>query len=198
MNNKCPASTVFTTLASTPSQTPCPTLPPVTTTTTATTTTATTTTAGSTTTTAPPKINYRLPGDLKPYFYDISLSFKYVNEEVQEQFDGTSTISFECKKTTNKVVLHIKNLDIKNHTIKVVDNANPSFNFTDIPWEHDEEREFFTALLPANLQASRNYTITIGYVGYLLQDNVGFYKSSYTNANGEKRFLAYFFNFNVF
>ena len=140
----------------------------------------------------PPKLNYRLPSDLKPYFYDIQLSFKYVNEEVQENFDGTSIISFECKKSTNKVILHIKNLDIKNHTLKVEDNANASFVLTDFAWEHDEEREFFTAMLPTNLQATRNYTITIGYVGYLLQDNVGFYKSSYTNSNGQKRFLIIF------
>ena len=122
-----------------------------------TTPTSASTSTPSTTITTPVKINYRLPTDLLPYFYDIEISLKYNNEELGDMFDGTVYIDVDCKKDTNKVILHIKELDIKNDTITITDKSNSSFELKNLKWEHDEEREFMIIHLPESLKQSKNY-----------------------------------------
>ena len=75
------------------------------------------------------KINYRLPTHLKPFYYEISIK-SFIGSMFAEKsfkFDGNINISFTCLNSTDKIVLHIKDLEIKNETLKLT-HSNDKFS----------------------------------------------------------------------
>ena len=153
---------------------------------------ATTTAALTTTTTTPTApLNYRLPTNLKPYNYDVLLKVQF-ETIVQNSFpyDGELTIYFNCVEDTNNLIFHINKLEINNATLSVRSLTDSSFSeIRGFNWTNDFERQFFMASLPQTFKRNHSYTVFVQFTGYLTDDNAGFYRSSYTADDGQKRWL---------
>jgi aminopeptidase N len=136
------------------------------------------------------KVDYRLPQNIKPYLYDLIIKTNFYDDIEPVDFNGTVKIYFKCFKQTDKVILHVKNLDIFNSSIKV-NQVSPGltaeFKVKDLVY--DLEREFLIIELDSPFFDDRNYVVTIQYKGYLKDDNIGFYRSSYFDSQGNKRWL---------
>ena len=132
------------------------------------------------------KINYRLPLDMRPYLYELTVLTDF-NEFVEPvDFNGTVIIHMKCMKTTDKIILHVKELEIFNKTIKLVKSTTQEVLIKSL--SVDYEREFFIVELYEQLQIEGNYTLFIQYRGFIKEDNIGLYRSSYIDNQGKQRY----------
>jgi hypothetical protein len=129
-------------------------------------------------------IQYRLPSDIKPFSYELVLLVYFNDTAEPVDFNGTVKIHFKCLKNTDKIIVHAKELEIFNNTVKVQSHVDQieikSFSI-------DFEREFFIIELSNPLKTDLDYTLIIQYKGYIKEDNIGFYRSSYFDNYGKKR-----------
>lgn len=131
-----------------------------------------------------PKIEYRLPGDVIPISYDITLTpvleddFKYT---------GKSIIVVTAKKTTKEIVLHSKGLKITAKSV-IIDEKDPANKIVDLKLE--EKTDFLRITLENNIVENQKLSIELEYSGKLDDNLRGFYRSSYINEAGQKRWLA--------
>ena len=134
-----------------------------------------------TTTTSANVVNtYRLPTYLKPYLYELEIQ-PYVGNNVTYKekaftFTGTVIIHFTCIEETDKIVLHSKELDIKNYSLA---SNNPEISLEN--FDIDPETDFFTLYANDTFQKNSNYSVKIQFSGVILDKLYGFYRSSYTN-----------------
>ncbi|KAG5683236.1 hypothetical protein PVAND_012529 [Polypedilum vanderplanki] len=131
-------------------------------------------------------INYRLPNNTKPLYYDIHMT-THIHENKFE-FNGHVIIKFEVKTLPlNEIVIHMKeleNLEIKllNSTLGLIEN--------NVDYDHEEETDFLIIKTKNNLVLNGIYHLDITYDGELRDDNLGFYRSSYLNDKNENIWLA--------
>ena len=139
------------------------------------------------------QLNYRLPTDLIPYSYDVTSDFQFQTINTVYNgfpYNGEVTIWFKCVRTTSNLVLHINKLDVDNSSISLKSLTDSSFTeMKAFKWYNDYTRHFFIANLTQQLRAGQNYTLSMKYVGYLTDDNAGFYRSSYIDENNNKKWL---------
>ena len=138
------------------------------------------------------KLNYRLPTDLLPVHYDVLVNIQFVTL-VNNTFPykGEVNISFRCVRDTSSLVLHVNKLDIDNSSLILESTTDNQFiSLRSFNWYNDFTRHFFIANLTGQtFKANQNYTLFMKYVGYLTDDNAGFYRSSYTDDNGVVKWL---------
>lgn len=127
------------------------------------------------------KENYRLPTNIIPLNYVIKIQ-PFMNPN-QLYFKGSVLISVNCKESTNSIELHSKDLEIDREKILIKneddDFDSPKFNLTDFNYKD----EVLKLKLKENLNKGDNYTIYIEFKGYLHNNLVGFYRSSYIDSN---------------
>ena len=124
--------------------------------------------------------NVRLPANIVPDHYEVSLSADLESFNVT----GEVTVNAEVISETPYVLIHAKDMNITGAQVSQGGSAvgiKSAFNFT--------ENEFYVIELasalktgPLDIHITYNYTLT--------DDLVGFYRSSYTTQSGEKRWLA--------
>lgn len=133
--------------------------------------------------------NYRLPTNIKPTYYDITLQpiFNTSNDE-SFTFKGISVIELNVKEPTDKIIFHARNLNISSASIEILTNpyAEPSLNITNIIYDEVEQRDFVTLILNKNVSLDVPLRLTLNYIGKLNDDLRGFYRSSYKNEAGEE------------
>ena len=133
-------------------------------------------------TTATKKANdYRLPENVIPDNYNIKLKPLLSTETDPDYFEGTVTIKVQVLEVTTSIILHAKDLTIKNVTVVKEDDTEVSV----IPSE-DPTFEFLSIINNDGKFEVAKYTITISYEGIHSDDMDGFYRSSYME-NGEKK-----------
>jgi aminopeptidase 2 len=120
---------------------------------------------------------YHLPVTVTPVSYIITLTPDFVDFV----FDGEVEISVTAEQETDNISLHYNNMTL--HSTEVLNERDEFLNFTE---DYNEETNIYTILLD-NTTEPGNYTIRITYTGHLLDDMAGFYRSSYTTADGEQR-----------
>ena len=136
------------------------------------------------------KVEYRLPSDLKPSLYELTI-WAYFNDTVEPvDFNGTVKIYFKCFKSTDKIIIHAKELEIFNNTIKVQHSVDNQIRVKSLGFDY--EREFCIIELSNQLKKDENYTLFIQYRGYIKEDNIGFYRSSYHDNDGKRRLVFIF------
>ncbi len=131
------------------------------------------------------KINYRLPTHLKPFYYEISIK-SFIGSMYAEKsfkFDGNINISFTCLNSTDKIVLHIKDLEIKNETLKLT-HSNEIIE-ANLSWTNDFDREFMIINLNKECVKFNNYTLHMLYTGEISENLAGYYQSSYASLNDQ-------------
>ncbi len=137
------------------------------------------------------KINYRLPRDLLPYFYEIFIKPYFNVTQEPDLYIGNVLIKFRCTKTTSKLIVHShENLEINNSSLELSSLSDSNFNtIKKFDWFFDQRTQFFIADFKRNIFfENQNYSLNIGFKGLLKDDNAGIYKSSYRDNEGNKRF----------
>lgn len=131
--------------------------------------------------------NYRLPKNLKPSSYHISTRTNFDSLTEPQDYNGSVEIQFSVTNQTDLIVLHHIDLAIDISSINVAALNGQKVNV--LSTSYDNETNFFTVKLSDMLNYGQNYTISMDYVGKLLSNNIGFYKSSYTDAQGNRRYI---------
>ena len=147
-----------------------------------------TTSTGSTT---PAKKNYRISRDLLPSFYEITIQPYFKPESMPEYFKGKVAIDFTCEKETNKLVLHKKDLDLDNSTLLLTSASDADFSERkNFPFSYDSDTHFLTFEFDKSFKVGSHYRFSVEYKGYTTDDELGFYRSYYTDSNDKKRWLV--------
>ena len=137
------------------------------------------------------KINYRLPLNLKPFFYEIQLqpfigpSSTYGNRSFTTI--GTTIIHFTCQTQTDKVYFHAKNLSID--SLRLNSNDDYQNEVLTNSFVYDSQKDYGIVSLKTNCITGIDYSLTIKYKG-LINEQFGLYKSSYKDKNGTTHYLA--------
>lgn len=130
------------------------------------------------TTTAHPK-NIYLPDNLIPFHYDLHLHPDIYQEDPKDfTFTGNVNIYIDCKKATQIITLHARDLSIDEKTL-TVERADDHHHFE---WDHtgtDKAREFFKIHLKQALMVGERYVINITFNGPIKHDLRGIYYGSY-------------------
>lgn len=130
-------------------------------------------------------IDYRLPNNTKPIRYDIKLTTDVHNENFT--FTGRVTIEIEAVENSAEVTLHYRLLTIVNVALLRSTGGTIQPN---VPFTANDTLEFLIIKPTQRLIAGTRYLIAIDYVGILRNDDAGFYRSSYVDILGTRKWLA--------
>jgi aminopeptidase 2 len=128
---------------------------------------------------------YRLPQTATPVNYTITLTPDYDNFTT---FTGEVQILVTATTDGNNISLHYDNMTVHSRTVTDIHGTVLDLDLDD-DRSYDNTTNIYTLIL-SNKQTftpGDKYIIYINYTGHLLDDMVGFYRSSYTTADGEKR-----------
>ncbi|XP_077524917.1 aminopeptidase N-like isoform X2 [Amblyomma americanum] len=131
----------------------------------------------------PPPKNLRLPRSLVPVHYDVELK---PTLEGNFTFAGSVAILVKCATATSSVTLHVKDLNVSDVSVSEAAGSRMEHD----KYDEDKSLQFLVISLKRPLAAGSNYTIRMNFVGSLNDDLAGFYRSSYVDASGRKRWLA--------
>jgi len=125
---------------------------------------------------APALAAARLPTDVVPVSYDIT-----VDPDAQKMtFTGTETVNVAVKKATRTIILNAADMTISRATI----------DGKAVPFKLDNAAQQLTLTLPAPAKLG-NHVITFAWTGKINESAAGFFAIDYTNNDGSKaRMLA--------
>lgn len=118
-----------------------------------------------------------LPTNVKPLRYDLVLEPDFTTFK----FDGELDIDLKVQADSSTVVLN--SVEIEIHSATINGAKIDKFDF-------DTEKQTVTFHLSSQLSKDSNATLSLKFTGELNDKMAGFYRSSYTNASGEKAYLA--------
>lgn len=125
-------------------------------------------------------ISYRLPNETYPEHYNIQLTTNI--HEGDFRFTGKVGITIITREETSLIVVHARQLVIGE--VSLWNTLTPPTEIEIYPIEYDAVTEFVTIrLLNGVLQSNQRYFVIIEYNGELREDNLGFYRSSYRDAD---------------
>jgi hypothetical protein len=130
------------------------------------------------------QINFRLPTDIKPLLYEMKIK-SYVGPpslygSKSFTFEGTSNITFVCIFPTNKIILHIKDIMVKQTKVFSLDSSiQLHFNGK---LEFDDEKDFLIIGLDNKCAVNRYYKLELIFEGIIAETLYGFYRSSYVDS----------------
>ncbi|XP_069173006.1 LOW QUALITY PROTEIN: uncharacterized protein [Procambarus clarkii] len=134
------------------------------------------------------EVDIRLPTALKPLHYVVKLQ-PFINGNFS--IVGYVEIEIEVLEPTSNITLHILDIITKNETIKVVPSDDVNGTGIEVQQNlYDNDRQFYTGVLAEELEVGRNYILSMQFLGYLNDELVGFYRSTYTDEDGNTRLLA--------
>lgn len=131
--------------------------------------------------------NYRLPHDTIPSHYAVSLSTNVHTGDTV--FNGTVAITLSVLSNTTKIVVHARQLE--NFTASIIQQGVTEAVSQELVYEYEAEREFLTfSKTGLTFPEDTTWILTINYQGHLRTDNGGFYLSTYTDEEGNTKYLA--------
>ena len=126
--------------------------------------------------------NVRLPTNVTPSHYDVKLDVNLETFEVK----GFVNITCSVNKETSYILVHAKDMSIGQG---VHLQYGRDLTSVETVGTFQPENDFYVLKLSAELQPGTVY-VHLPFNYSLRNDLAGFYKSSYTNAGGQERFLA--------
>nr|CAD7197139.1 unnamed protein product [Timema douglasi] len=131
--------------------------------------------------------NHRLPTAVVPESYTLKV-IPYFEVDSEFTFDGEVVIRVNVKEPTDRIVLHVNQLDIVESSLTIT-SVSDQTQLTIINTTLDTPRQFFDIQLQEELVEGSVYDVKIIYVGYLNNDMAGFYRSYY-KVGEETRWIA--------
>ncbi|KAJ8281245.1 hypothetical protein GJAV_G00065250 [Gymnothorax javanicus] len=140
---------------------------------------------------AAPQRDMRLPGNLIPESYRISLQVHlypkaagFKNQSLD--FTGNSTVKFRCVNSTNTIYIHSKGLNVS--LIGVTDEKGKEMT-TDQVHLMEDERDFIIIQLVNTLRVDGLYYLSTAFKGKS-DDTDGLFVNPYTEEENEERYFA--------
>lgn len=131
---------------------------------------------------------YRLPQQVVPIHYDVEL----IPHIVQDNFttDGEMSIDVEVRQPTNTIALHTMNITLdESWTELTAHNGEAEYpgQIRVHPKQHryDENTQILAIRFDKPLDRGA-YTLRLKFTGILADDGRGFYRSFYTDDDGNK------------
>ncbi len=91
---------------------------------------------------------------------------------------------------TNKLVLHMVELELDNSTLKIESDSDADFKTREkFPWTYDPITHFLTFTFDKQFKKGSNYTFSVSYKGLTNDVMRGFYRGNYTDNNGNQRYV---------
>ena len=137
--------------------------------------------------------SYRLPKNIKPYLYELTIKpYIGTNETYGDKaftFEGQMKMHLTCIEPTNQIVFHAYELNILENSLAVLDSNGQQISLRGKA-EYELKRNFMTLTLDQTCKQNSNYTLGIKYTGLISEELDGFYRSSYTDANGSTTYIG--------
>lgn len=130
-------------------------------------------------------IDYRLPNNTLPLRYDIHLATDIHNGNFT--FTGRVTITIGVLENSTEITLHYRQLEIIN--VSLLRSTGGTIQFS-VPFTKNETLEFLILKPTQRLTSGEVYQVAIDYIGELRNDDAGFYRSSYIDEFGTRKWLA--------
>ncbi|XP_049619789.1 leucyl-cystinyl aminopeptidase isoform X1 [Syngnathus scovelli] len=128
-----------------------------------------------------PWAQFQLPRSIRPLSYDLTL-----NPDLSTMdFSGHTVINMLVLHNTKRIVLHSAYLNITKATFKLGDGEA-----SDVTILENKPREQIAVKFSEELKAGQHCVLILDYTASLSHTYNGFYNSSYTDLNGNKRVLA--------
>lgn len=129
--------------------------------------------------------DYRLPKDAQPEQYSINIRTK--THEKDLDFTGDVTINFTAIESSNKIVLHQRNLSINKPVIWRVMLPTSQFDLSEV--STDPINDFLTIFTPEGFSTKKDgkYSLTISFSGTLRTDGIGLFETGYRQPDGKYR-----------
>ena len=132
-----------------------------------------------------PDINYRLPSNIAPYWYELEIRPFLADSNFT--FSGRVRIHFTCLEETRSLRLHSKELNVTSFSLI---DTNDTVSLLD-EYDLDDDTDFLTFHANDTFKENSNYSVNIEFRGVILNRLYGFYRSSYLNkAENITYFLA--------
>eukprot|EP00731_Ephydatia_muelleri_P032160 Em0023g667a len=124
-----------------------------------------------------PWLNVRLPSNIQPRTYDLSLTVDLGKFTVQ----GSVTIAASVQAATPYIIVHALDMDISSATVSS-GSVSKLFFYS--------ENQFYVIAMKEALPAGQSITITLNFNYNLTSGLSGFYRSSYNTISGTTAYLA--------
>lgn len=129
--------------------------------------------------TEPWEVEYRIPTTTLPLHYDL-----YLHPDLDAgRFSGTVAILVAVTSPMSFLVAHFKDLNITHTKLRSLQTNG----MVDLQDHFEYKPNQFWVLRPKEELQNGNYSMELHFEGSLENRIVGFYKSVYTNAAGQKR-----------
>ena len=135
----------------------------------------------------------RIPTHLLPLSYEVKL----VPFIIPDNFtiDGQVSVLMEAATTgSNNITLHSADTEIEHGSVRVAEvTSDGSKVIAEVGisgHDVDKDREFYITRLDRSIVAGRFYKISMRFVAKLNDNLKGFYRSVYTNDQGQKEYIA--------
>lgn len=136
--------------------------------------------------------SYRLPNNTRPLRYDVELITHLELDDSDTnkfRFEGKVEIHVQARETTSYITIQARQLRVlsskifndRGEELEWLDRTQPSF---------EPAREFLTYKIKDYIHKDEVVVLKIEFSGFLRDDMGGFYRSSYTDEEGNKRWLA--------
>ncbi|XP_066591273.1 aminopeptidase N-like [Prorops nasuta] len=120
---------------------------------------------------------YRLPGTIIPTSYNLRLLTHLSASNFT--YDGKVDISIKVLEETNTIVLHAFKLEILQENTRLLKINGETLKYIALSsQQYDQEKQFYLISPLENLQVGR-YILKLSFVGEIVDDVFGFYRSSY-------------------
>ncbi|KAI4820732.1 hypothetical protein KUCAC02_028702 [Chaenocephalus aceratus] len=125
--------------------------------------------------------SYRLPQSVHPLSYEVTL-----NPNLEDMtFTGYTVINMSVQHNTKRIVLHSAKLNITGATFMLGEGVSKAVTVLEyLP------RQQIAVQFSEDLKAGQSCVLTLEYSANLSHSYDGFYNSSYTDKDGNKRVLA--------
>jgi hypothetical protein len=130
-----------------------------------------------------------LPKDLKPISYEVFIQPFFKLGTKPEYYNASVKIKFKCLSDTNKIVMNMKDLALENSTLSITSSTHANYNSPrNFIWDLDNQTNIFTATFgqSQSFKANNEYTFYAEFRGFLKDDNLGLYRTSYLISNNSR------------
>lgn len=133
------------------------------------------------------EINYRLPSNVKPSYYDIKISVPSIYAD-EFTFEGVTSINITVlTNDTRAIILHAKDLVLEESSTNVIGNGK---HIKPTNQTIDNTTDFLILNFTKTALVAGEYVLNLRYTGQLNNESYGFYRSSFIDHWDKEVWLA--------